>query len=66
MFEVDGHACLIEILDTAGIDQYLSLNDMFIRDSDGFVLVFSYVLSLVLSLMEKNYSAGFTAGSTPD
>jgi hypothetical protein len=25
----------------AGIDQYLSLNDMFIRDSDGFVLVFS-------------------------
>ncbi|RSH84350.1 Ras- protein rsr1 [Apiotrichum porosum] len=40
-FEVDGSACLIEILDTAGIDQYLTMTDLFIRDNDGFVLVFS-------------------------
>ncbi|WOO79494.1 Ras-related protein Rap-1 [Vanrija pseudolonga] len=42
-FEVDGTPCLLEILDTAGIDQYLSLNDLFIRDSDGFILVFSLI-----------------------
>ncbi|WWC60139.1 uncharacterized protein I303_102703 [Kwoniella dejecticola CBS 10117] len=40
-FSVDGQPCLLEILDTAGIDQYLTLNDMFIRESEGFVLVFS-------------------------
>nr|ODN87342.1 hypothetical protein L203_03615 [Cryptococcus depauperatus CBS 7841] len=40
-FLVDGQPCLLEILDTAGIDQYLTLNDLFIRESEGFVLVFS-------------------------
>ncbi|WVQ62752.1 uncharacterized protein L199_000900 [Kwoniella botswanensis] len=40
-FSVDSQPCLLEILDTAGIDQYLTLNDMFIRESEGFVLVFS-------------------------
>ncbi|KAK6907179.1 hypothetical protein I203_101169 [Kwoniella mangroviensis CBS 8507] len=40
-FSVDNQPCLLEILDTAGIDQYLTLNDMFIRESEGFVLVFS-------------------------
>ncbi|WVQ79031.1 hypothetical protein IAT38_001123 [Cryptococcus sp. DSM 104549] len=38
---VDHQPCLLEILDTAGIDQYLTLNDLFIRESEGFVLVFS-------------------------
>ncbi|WWD16653.1 hypothetical protein CI109_101083 [Kwoniella shandongensis] len=40
-FTVDQQPCLLEILDTAGIDQYLTLNDLFIRKSEGFVLVFS-------------------------
>ncbi|WWC87714.1 uncharacterized protein L201_002606 [Kwoniella dendrophila CBS 6074] len=40
-FSVDAQPCLLEILDTAGIDQYLTLNDMFIRESEGFILVFS-------------------------
>ncbi|WVQ73813.1 hypothetical protein IAR50_003394 [Cryptococcus sp. DSM 104548] len=40
-FTVDNQPCLLEILDTAGIDQYLTLNDLFIRESEGFVLVFS-------------------------
>ncbi|WVQ94711.1 hypothetical protein IAU59_001791 [Kwoniella sp. CBS 9459] len=40
-FSVDDQPCLLEILDTAGIDQYLTLNDMFIRESEGFILVFS-------------------------
>jgi GTPase SAR1 family protein len=28
--------------DIAGIDQYLTLNDLFIRESDGFVLCFRW------------------------
>ncbi|KAK4687438.1 hypothetical protein P7C73_g2676, partial [Tremellales sp. Uapishka_1] len=40
-FTVDAQACLLEILDTAGIDQYLALNDLFIRESEGFILVFA-------------------------
>lgn len=40
-FMVDGQAAILEVLDTAGIDQYLALHDLFMRESDGFVLVFS-------------------------
>ncbi|BEJ05867.1 hypothetical protein CcaverHIS641_0303890 [Cutaneotrichosporon cavernicola] len=40
-FDVDGQPCVLDILDTAGTDQYLTFNDLFIRDSQGFVLVFS-------------------------
>ncbi|CAK9783402.1 ras-related protein 2 [Cutaneotrichosporon oleaginosum] len=40
-FDVDGQPCVLDILDTAGTDQYLTFNDLFIRDSHGLVLVFS-------------------------
>lgn len=40
-FMVDGQAVILEVLDTAGIDQYLALHDLFMRESDGFILVFS-------------------------
>ena len=40
-FMVDAQTVILEVLDTAGIDQYLALHDLFMRESDGFVLVFS-------------------------
>jgi GTPase KRas protein len=38
---VDEEACLIEILDTAGQEEFSALRDQWIRESEGYVLVYS-------------------------
>lgn len=38
---LDDEACVFEILDTAGQEEYTSLRDQWIRDGEGFVLVYS-------------------------
>ena len=38
---IDGHACMLEILDTAGQEEYTALRDQWIRDGEGFVIVYS-------------------------
>jgi GTPase KRas protein len=38
---IDDQACLLEILDTAGREEFTELRDKAIRDADGFVLVYS-------------------------
>jgi GTPase KRas len=37
---IDGQACLLEVLDTAGQEEYTALRDQWIRDGEGFVLVY--------------------------
>ncbi|KAF8318415.1 ras-domain-containing protein [Clavulina sp. PMI_390] len=39
--KVDGELCNIEVLDTAGADQFTAVNEYYIRGSAGFILVFS-------------------------
>ncbi|KAL7721153.1 small monomeric GTPase [Entamoeba marina] len=39
--EVDGEVCQVEILDTAGQEEFDALKDTYIRSGDGFALVFS-------------------------
>ena len=41
---IDGEACLIDILDTAGQEQYTSLTDLYIRQGEAFILVYAWVL----------------------
>jgi len=41
VMEVDGSLYSLEILDTAGAEQFRALNDMYIKNGRGFVLVFS-------------------------
>eukprot|EP01091_Cochliopodium_minus_P008717 TRINITY_DN201_c0_g1_i2.p1 TRINITY_DN201_c0_g1~~TRINITY_DN201_c0_g1_i2.p1 ORF type:complete len:199 (-),score=60.02 TRINITY_DN201_c0_g1_i2:66-626(-) len=39
--ELDGNMCRIEILDTAGQDEFSALRDQWIRESEGFILLYS-------------------------
>ncbi|PWZ01307.1 putative RSR1-GTP-binding protein [Testicularia cyperi] len=38
---IDGQQCLVEILDTAGTEQFMALKELYIKSGHGFVLVFS-------------------------
>ena len=37
---IDGQSCMLEVLDTAGQEDYTALRDQWIRDGEGFVLVY--------------------------
>ncbi|KAF2364940.1 Small GTP-binding protein domain [Trinorchestia longiramus] len=39
--EVDNSPCVLEILDTAGTEQFASMRDLYIRNGQGFVVVYS-------------------------
>lgn len=39
--EVDGQQCMLEILDTAGTEQFTAMRDLYMKNGQGFVLVFS-------------------------
>lgn len=39
--EVDSSPCVLEILDTAGTEQFASMRDLYIRNGQGFVVVYS-------------------------
>lgn len=39
--EVDGQPCVLEILDTAGTEQFASMRDLYIKNGQGFLVVYS-------------------------
>jgi len=39
--EVDGRQCMLEILDTAGTEQFTAMRDLYMKTGQGFLLVFS-------------------------
>ncbi|KAI9732193.1 MAG: Ras- protein rsr1 [Cirrosporium novae-zelandiae] len=41
MIEVDGRQCILEILDTAGTEQFTAMRELYMKQGQGFLLVFS-------------------------
>jgi GTPase KRas protein len=47
---------MLEVLDTAGQEEYTSLRDQWIRDGEGFVLVYSIASAVSFNAIEKFYN----------
>jgi len=43
MFEVDGNQFMLEILDTAGTEQFTAMRDLYMKNGQGFVLAYSII-----------------------
>jgi len=50
---VDGRMCQLEVLDTAGAEQFTALNELYIKSGRGFVLVFSLTQEASLREVEN-------------
>ncbi|KAJ3224440.1 Ras GTPase ras2 [Clydaea vesicula] len=51
---IDDHPCILEVLDTAGQEEYTArLRDQWIRDGEGFLLVYSTTARSTFDRVEK-------------
>lgn len=46
---MDGQQCMLEILDTAGTEQFTAMRDLYMKNGQGFLLVFSIASSVTLT-----------------
>ncbi|KAI8381019.1 ras related protein 1b [Radiomyces spectabilis] len=51
--EVDGQQCMLEILDTAGTEQFTAMRDLYMKNGQGFLLVFSIASMVTLTDLQE-------------
>lgn len=56
-FRVDGEPCPIEILDTAGQDTYAAMRDLYYKEGDGFLFVYSITDSSSVEDVRERYDS---------
>ncbi|KAI9717394.1 MAG: Ras GTPase [Candelaria pacifica] len=54
--QIDHQSCMLEVLDTAGQEEYTALRDQWIRDGEGFVLVYSISSRSSFTRIQKFHS----------
>ena len=54
--KVDDQLCILEVLDTAGQEEYTALRDQWIRDGEGFILVYSITSRSSYDRIRKFYN----------
>ena len=52
--EVDGQQCMLEILDTAGTEQFTAMRDLYMKNGQGFVLVYSITAQSTFNDLQVN------------
>ncbi|KAJ3172342.1 Ras GTPase ras2 [Geranomyces variabilis] len=50
---IDDQPCILEVLDTAGQEEYTALRDQWIRDGEGFILVYSITSRSTFERVER-------------
>ncbi|KAI8985375.1 P-loop containing nucleoside triphosphate hydrolase protein [Pilobolus umbonatus] len=50
---IDDYPCMLEVLDTAGQEEYTALRDQWIRDGEGFLLVYSITSRSTFERIDK-------------
>ena len=53
---IDNQSCMLEVLDTAGQEEYTALRDQWIRDGEGFILVYSITSRSSFQRIERFYN----------
>ncbi|KAJ3444394.1 ras-like protein [Anaeramoeba flamelloides] len=68
MVIVDDKACMLEILDTAGQEEYRTVRDKYLKEGEGFLVVFSVISQSSLQEAREFHTAirqAKNAGDTP-
>eukprot|EP01103_Thecamoeba_quadrilineata_P007866 TRINITY_DN17688_c0_g1_i1.p1 TRINITY_DN17688_c0_g1~~TRINITY_DN17688_c0_g1_i1.p1 ORF type:complete len:190 (-),score=31.43 TRINITY_DN17688_c0_g1_i1:154-723(-) len=53
--EVDGAACMLDIMDTAGQEEYSGLRDQYMKNGEGFIVVYSITSEQSFDAAKKLY-----------
>nr|CAG8451999.1 6880_t:CDS:1 [Entrophospora candida] len=51
---IEDQPCVVEVLSTSGIEEYIGLRDQYIRDADGFLLVYSLISRPTFERIERH------------
>eukprot|EP01119_Soliformovum_irregulare_P018477 TRINITY_DN567_c0_g1_i1.p1 TRINITY_DN567_c0_g1~~TRINITY_DN567_c0_g1_i1.p1 ORF type:complete len:188 (+),score=31.42 TRINITY_DN567_c0_g1_i1:145-708(+) len=51
--EIDGKACLLDVMDTAGQDEYSALRDQYMQTGEGFLVVYSITAKPTFDFVTK-------------